>query len=95
VWTDLKWETRAWKPMNKSLVEAFVPSNYDTQEVVSQYSYLALLQKSDQFCRYNRLVDTFGKFSCSCLSGDSSFTVRSSLLLRARRVVSCHKRRGD
>jgi hypothetical protein len=88
--------------MNKSLVEAFVPSNYDAQEVVSQYSYLALLQKSDQFCRYNRLIDTFGKFSCSCLAGDSSFTVRaSSSSSRVCRVVSslcvrrvsCHKTR--
>jgi hypothetical protein len=51
-WLPLSWQTREWKEMNKTLVPYFSPLNQLNQHTAAHYSQLAVLEKSDQACRY-------------------------------------------
>jgi len=71
-WQGFEWKQRNWTTQyNKRLVENFSLSAYDTLSTAAHISQLSSQFKSDQFCRYNRLIDMFSAVTCSCLDSTS------------------------
>jgi hypothetical protein len=66
-WQALQWKKREWLLLNREVVQDFSYEQwyYTVYPDAFVNLYFPVL-KSDQYCRYNRIIDMLSKVSCSC-----------------------------
>lgn len=66
-WQPLQWKQREWLLLNREVVQDFSYEEwyYTLYPEAFVELYFPLL-KSDQYCRYNRIIDVLSKIACSC-----------------------------
>lgn len=72
-WQPLQWKQREWLSLNREVVQDF--SYEEWYYALYPEAYVELyfpLLKSDQYCRYNRIIDVLSKIACSCKAPDAS-----------------------
>lgn len=77
-WKPLFWKQRQWLQLNQEVVQDFSLEEWHYSVYPQAFAALYFpILKSDQYCRYNRIIDVLSKISCSCAASQTDLMIVS------------------